>query len=76
MPHPDSKVDMAAMNAAIDKVLAYKPPSKAKQKKHAPSARPGNPCPHRQARIPHSLPFADGESKTTDWRNYCRDSHF
>ena len=30
MPHPDSKVDMAAMNAAIDKVLAYKPPSKAK----------------------------------------------
>ena len=27
MPHPDSKVDMAAMNAAIDKVLAYKPPT-------------------------------------------------
>ena len=33
MSRPQSKVDMAAMNAAIDKVLAYKPPPKAEQKK-------------------------------------------
>jgi len=33
MSESQSKVDMEAMNAAIDKVLAYTPPPKAKQDK-------------------------------------------
>jgi len=36
MPSADEKVDMAAMNAAIDKVLAYDPPPKAEQDKRRP----------------------------------------
>ncbi len=33
MKSPDEKVDMEAMNAAIDKVLAYNTPPKVKQDK-------------------------------------------
>lgn len=33
MPSADEKVDMEAMNAAIDKVLAFTPPPKAEQDK-------------------------------------------
>ena len=33
MQSPKKKVDMAAMNTAIDKVLAYEPPQKAEREK-------------------------------------------
>ena len=33
MPRPQSKVDMAVMNAAIDKILAYEPSPKSAQAK-------------------------------------------
>ena len=48
MPRPDSKVGMAAMNAAIDKVLAYKPPPKAEQKKQRAQRKARPPLPAKE----------------------------
>ena len=45
MQSPDNKVDMAQMNAAIDKVLALPAASKAKQKKQRAQRKPGHPPP-------------------------------
>ena len=56
MKSSEGKVDVATMNASIDKVLAYKPPPKLAKKEHETSARRGVLCLLRQARTPHSLP--------------------
>ena len=45
MQSPEKKVDMAAMNTAIDKVLALPPPPKAKQKKQRTQRKAGHPLP-------------------------------
>ena len=45
MPRPQNKVDMAEMNAAIDKVLALPPPARAKQKKQRTQRPAGHPLP-------------------------------
>ena len=45
MQSPENKVDMAEMNAAIDKVLAIPPPPKAKQKKQRTQRKAGHPLP-------------------------------
>lgn len=45
MQSPESKVDMAEVNAAIDKVLAIPPPAKAKQKKRRTQREAGHPLP-------------------------------
>ena len=45
MQSPDNKVDMAQMNAAIDKVLALPTASKAKQKKRTSHRKAEHPSP-------------------------------
>ena len=45
MPRPQSQVDMAVMNAAIDKVLAYEPPPKSAQTKQRTQRKTGYPPP-------------------------------
>ena len=49
MPRQDSKVDMAEMNVAIDKVLALPTPAKAKQKKRA-QRKAGQPMPAKASK--------------------------
>ena len=55
MQSPDNKVDMAEMNAAIDKVFALPPPPKAKQKKQRIQRKASQPVPARE-RVDASQP--------------------
>ena len=48
MQSPESKVDMAQMNAAIDKVLALPAPDKAKQKQQRTQRKAEHPPPARE----------------------------
>ena len=50
MQSPDNKVDMAEMNAAIDKVLALPAASKAKQKKRISHSNAGHPPPAKSSK--------------------------
>ena len=50
MQSPDNKVDMAQMNAAIDKVLALPPPPKAKQMKQRTQRNAGHPPPAKSSK--------------------------
>lgn len=45
MDRSDSKIDMDALDAITKKVLAYRPPSKAEQKKQRAQHKTGRPPP-------------------------------
>ena len=50
MPRPQNKVDMAQMNAAIDKVLALPAAPKAKQKEGRTQRKAGHPLPAKSSK--------------------------
>ena len=50
MQSPDNKVDMAEMNAAIDKVLAIPAAPKAKQKERRAQRKAGHPPPVKSSK--------------------------